>query len=542
MTATMLSWEDKTIQRPKSDSRPLRAVLVFPPSLYKNYTPPVNIGYIGAMMLLKGMDVKVIDASAINNDIPVDEIVRQCVELDPDIVGITMNVLFIKPAYELGRKLKEKGIKVLGGGPHPSIVPEEPIIHGGADIVVYGEGENTVAEIADYLRGERKLEEITGIAYRDKNGYPVTNPARAQVQDLDEFPFPAREIFVREHYTGGTEYYQAHGGMFTSRGCPATCTYCNLSVYGRRVRVRSAQDIFNEMKFLKQNYGVTAFEYLDDTFSAKFARIEELCHLIINDDEMRGIKWQANTRLDFANQDLLELMARSGCFRLFWGLESGDEATLKKVAKKQEVDKAVQTLTWAHEVGIKSICGMMFAFPWDTPQNTMNTVELIRRLEDVVEEFNPLGLLVPVPGTPIYDEYCAKGELKEWWLSDNFGHLYRSNTYFPFFRRRFYNDFALLEDGFFEFDAATKKTIYYATNVIGWHNITRNNPPYKAAALLAAVYVSKVLYAIHPTLEGIVFDKISKLKRKFFGHNVQSWQSEERKLHSMAELTRAGAA
>jgi len=486
-----------------------RILLIFPPSLYRNYTPPLNLAYLGAVLEQQGNTVGVIDASALYWRGSTSEIRKSAEAFAPDMIGITLNALFIQPGYETVRELRSMGVPIVAGGPHPSLLAHEALDHG-VDIVVRGEGEETIGELVDFVNGKQTLDQINGISFR-RQGFYRDNPDRPLITDLDRLPFPAKHLSDRRLYVEDSETYQAMGPIFSGRGCPARCSYCYKGVFGQTIRIRSAENVFLEMLDTYQRYGTTAFEFMDDAFSVDNRRVAELCQLILARMPV-PIRWQCTTRLDLTDRNLLELMHNAGCFRVFYGFESGDRETLRRVRKKLDLDNAIQVLRWTHETGIKSIVGFMYGFPWETEEQVNNTTKIIKRISRFVNEINPLGIMVPVPGTAIYKEYADQYGFKDWWLRDEYGAKYRSNRYYPFFRRRFYNDFALLEDGFFPFPPRVRRAIIRGTRTIGWHNLRRNNNLVKALILLGVVYLSMGIYRIHPSVEQWLFSRLGQLK------------------------------
>ncbi len=496
----------------------MRVLLIFPPSLYRNFTPPLNLAYIGAVLEEQGCEVGIIDASAMHWQGDMAEIRRRAEQFAPDLIGITLNALFIQPGYDTIRELRRLGVPIIAGGPHPSLLAHEALEHG-VDIVVRGEGEATIAELLEHFRGEKELEEIRGISYR-RQGFYRDTPPRPLIRDLDALPFPAKHLFERELYVEDSPTYQAYGPIFSGRGCPARCSYCYKGVFGQSIRIRSAENVLAEMLDLYRRYGTTAFEFMDDAFSVDLERVSKLCDLIRESFPV-PIRWQCTTRLDFTDRNLLRKMKEAGCFRVFYGFESGDRETLRRVNKKLDIDQAIQVLKWTNQTGIRSIVGFMFGFPWETPEQVDATTRIIRRISPFVDEFNPLGIMIPVPGTAIYEEYAERFGLLDWWLKDDFGARYRSNRYYPFFRRRFYNDFALLESGFFPFPPRVRRAIVRGTRTIGVHNLFHNNSLPKALGLLGMVYLSKLLYRIHPELEKAVFDRLGALKDRLLRRRAQ---------------------
>ncbi|MBN2057014.1 cobalamin-dependent protein [bacterium] len=508
MSASVTTGPDEGAQR---DAR--RVLLVFPPSLYLNYTPPLNLAYLAAVLEKAGHFIGIIDASALHGVRTIPTILAEAAAWAPDFIGMTLNVMFIQPAYELARELKKRFPEVMlaAGGPHPSLLGGEALEQG-FDVAVCGEGEETIVELMDVLNGRRQLRDVAGIIYNDGGDY-VETTRRRLIDNLDALPFPAKHLFNAQEYIASTDSYQAFGPIFSGRGCPAQCTYCYKGVFGAQVRVRSAENVFAEMMFLHDRHGVTAFEFMDDTFSIFPDRVERLCDLIL--ESGLTFRWQCTTRLDFTTSDLLIKMKEAGCFRVFYGFETGDPDTLLRIRKRLDIEQAIKVLKWSHEAGIRSIVGFMFGFPWETAAQVNNTTRIIRRLRSFVDEFNPLGIMIPVPGTEIYREFSEQFGLRNWWLEDNFGRRYRTNTYYPYFRKRFYNDFSLLEDGFFPFPPDVRRAIIRGTRVIGTHNIFHNILFPKNIIVYALVHFSMLLYRISPRLEQHIFLMFDRMKGAF---------------------------
>lgn len=487
-----------------------KVLLIFPPSSYRNHTPPLNLAYLAAILENAGTEVRIIDLSALHPPMTAEAALETAREFQPDWIGLTLNVIFIKPAYEFIGKLRSLKIPIVAGGPHPSLMAGEALDNG-CDIVVKGEGERTVLEMHQALVNGADLDLVAGLAFRNAEGQIQETAPRTSIEDLSELPYPAKHLFPEEWYTDDSRDYQKFGAIFSGRGCPAACTYCYKGVFGSGCRFRTADDVFAEMKHLHTRYGVTAFEFMDDAFSVDLDRVESLCDMILAEPDFT-IRWQCTTRLDLTRPDLLRKMRDSGCFRIFYGVESGDKDTLFRVNKHLDLDQAVQVLKWTHEAGIRSIVGFMWGFPWDSPASVRASITFLKRVAPYVDEFNPLGLLIPVPGTRLYHDYSQRYGLENWWMEDRFGRLYRDNTYFPYFQRRFYNDFALLDDGFFPYPKQVKKLIRYGTHLIGRHNLFKNTLTGKAVIIFSAVMLSKLLYKVHPICEQAVFGLIGELK------------------------------
>ncbi len=489
-----------------------RIFLIFPPSLYRNFTPPLNLAYIAAALEQDDHEVRVLDLSALNSPCDFQGAMDEIKAFNPLWIGLTLNVIFIRPAYEFISELRKLGHPIVVGGPHPSLLWDEAL-NNGCDIVVRGEGEETVRALTTALASESPLHDVPGISFRDETGNNHHSPPQKLITDLDNLPLPAKHLFPKEWYTEDSETYQVYGPIFSGRGCPAACSYCYKGVFGSGCRMRSAENVFQEMLELHDTFGVTAFEFMDDAFSADLKRVHKLCDLILDRDNFDPV-WQCTTRMDLTDPDLLVKMQKAGCFRIFYGVESGDLDTLYRVNKHLDLDQAYKVLEWTRSAGIKSIVGFMWGFPWDSPSSVRASINYLKKIAPFTDEFNPLGILIPVPGTALYEKYAARFNLENWWMKDKFGMIYRSNQYFPYYQRRFYNDFSLLKDGFFPYPVSVRKMIKKGINFIGRHNLFNNSHPVRAGMVYAAVLLSKLLFAISPGAEKTFFEFMDHLRVK----------------------------
>ena len=472
----------------------------------------MNLAYVAASLEQDDHEVRIVDLACVNPPMTEDEVLQMIRQFDPHWIGLTLNVIFIQPAYEFIKKLRPLNIPLVAGGPHPSLLAEE-CLDQGFDIVVRGEGEETVRELTRSLVNNSELDEVKGISYRSKEGEYYHNPSRPLIRDLDALPLPAKHLFSKEWYIKDSPFYEIYGPIFSGRGCPANCQYCYKGVFGHGCRLRSAESVFQEMLHLHKTFGVNAFEFMDDAFSADLERISNLCDMILKEPDFQPV-WQCTTRLDLTTPALLKKMYSAGCFRIFYGVESGDTDTLDRVNKHLDLPRAIQVLKWTREAKIKSITGFMWGFPWDSPSSLRSSLDFLRQMAPYTNEFNPLGILIPVPGTGIYNRYKDRYHLDNWWLQNRFGRLYRTNAYFPYYMRRFYNDFALIDDGFFPFPPEVKKMIRQGTRFIGRHNLYSNTAKPIAYLVHVAVITSRILFSIHPLLEQSVFGVLGEIKAR----------------------------
>jgi radical SAM superfamily enzyme YgiQ (UPF0313 family) len=377
--------------------RPIRKVLFIEP---RNPRPHifsrVAIPRLGSVLLAtilrnQGLEVKVV----------VEEIHQpQLNNLDfsPDLVCISSITSTTPRALQLGDYYRQQGIPVAMGGPHPSFMPEESLEH--ADFVVCGEGDEALPELIEALNGQRDLSAIGNLCYYNK-GTIQKNPWRPFLKDLDCLPIPDYNLIH-----GWRSGKQRIISIATSRGCPFGCRFCSvILLFGRQFRFNSLDRVIAE---IRQNGSQSQHIFFcDDNFTADLKRSKQLMERILA--EGLKVEWSAQVRVDAARDpELLKLMARSGCYKVFIGLESINPATLKVYKKAQTVEDIREAVTTFHRFGI-GVHGMfVFGSEEDTIQVMRETVNFSHEID--VDSLQYL-ILTPLPGTPIYDELVSQNRL-----------------------------------------------------------------------------------------------------------------------------------
>ena len=204
-----------------------------------------------------------------------------------------------------------------------------------ADYYVLGEGEETIIALLDKLSNKESIEKIQGIAWREGLDVKKATPT-APILDLDGLPFPDREVlnfhkYKRYFATGFPLHYTAH--LIASRGCPLNCTFCN-PVFGRKVRIRSAENIHEEMKYLHKDFNCCFFFFHDEVMLGGAKKnVIKFCEYVLSQKKM-PFHWAGTTNASMLDLKTLDLMKRAGCIRISFGLESGSPTILKEMKKK----------------------------------------------------------------------------------------------------------------------------------------------------------------------------------------------------------------
>jgi radical SAM superfamily enzyme YgiQ (UPF0313 family) len=385
-----------------------RVFLVNPPSPEPVKTPLLSFCHLAASLRAAGHDVALYDASAPFASKDHAEIRARVAAFEPDLVGLHVKTLHAQPAYALARDLE--GFTLVAGGPHATIVPDE-LLAQGFQYVVRGEGEDVLVELASGKpRGD-----IAGLSFVER-GMRRHNPTRPFLMDLDRLaaPLSALDLFDPSWY-GATKTLPP-AGLLSSRGCPAACTFCSNDVTGRKFRYRSAASVASEVAQMRADHEAIGFTFFDDSFAVGKRRVRELCDAIAALPE--PVWWTCTAHPAHLDRDVLADMKRAGCAGIDIGMESADPGMLLRIGKGVTVERVLQVLAWCAELGIHSVVNLMFGWPDETDAELDATVGFLDRAMPIAGGFNARGVVVPYPGTKIYDEHHERFGFTGWWIRE----------------------------------------------------------------------------------------------------------------------------
>ncbi len=371
--------------------------------------PPLGILYISSHLKRRGFDVKVVDTTFMDRA----EAHRRIREARPPVVGIYGNLITRPDVLELTRTAREAGAWVVVGGPEPANYPEQ-YLDRGAHVVVVGEGEVTLEELLPHLaeHGPRGMEDIQGLVYREPGGEVVRTPPRPGIRELDEQPFPDREAIAVEDYL---EVWREHHGkgpvsLITARGCPYTCKWCSHAVFGYTHRRRSPENVVDEVEAIVDRYQPDMLWYADDVFTIHhrwlFNYADEL--------ESRGLHlpFETISREDRLNEEVVDTLARMGCYRLWIGSESGSQRVLDAMDRRADAERIREMVALLQSRGIEAGLFVMLGYEGEEPEDIEATVEHLKKA-------NPDRFLTtvayPIKGTPYHEEVEDRiAALKPW--------------------------------------------------------------------------------------------------------------------------------
>lgn len=394
-----------------------RVFLVNPPSPEPVQSPLLSFCHLAASLRAAGHEVALHDASATHAPRSHAEIADRITAFAPDLVGLHLKTLHVQPAYALAAELAGRFVLV-AGGPHATIVPDEPLAHG-FRWVIRGEAEDALVELAEVIDGTRAAPTVAGLSWLD-HGMVRHNPTRPFNTDLDRLapPLSVLDLFDPSWYGAAP----IAGGVFppvgilSSRGCPQACTFCSNDVTGRKFRYRSAPSVAAEIALLRDRYGLGAFSFFDDSFAVGRRRVTELCDAILGSGA--PVHWTCTAHPAHLDREVIADMKRAGCAGIDIGMESADPRMLLRIGKGVTVDRVLDVLRWASDLGVHTVVNLMFGWPDETDAELESTIGFMDRAAPFAGGFNARGVVVPYPGTEIYETNHERFGFTGWWLRE----------------------------------------------------------------------------------------------------------------------------
>lgn len=362
--------------------------------------PPLGLLYIASHLRSLGFNVDLMDSTFMTRT----EHLQSVRNKQAPVVGIYVNLMTRGNAIKVMQAAKQAASKVVLGGPEPVNYAEE-YLDRGADVIVSGEGELTLAELIPTLLTGNSLGGVAGVVFRGSDGTLVTTQAREQVKPLDDRPYPARESIDMTQYL--SVWHTHHGAssvsLITARGCPYTCRWCSHSVYGFTFRRRSPEDVADELQHIRDTYDPDQVWYADDVFTMSRHWLRSFAEEL----ERRDLHFPFETisREDRLDEEVVELLARLGCYRLWVGAESGSQRVLDAMDRRTDVVRMRKVIEMLQHQGIRAGTFIMVGYvdeQWEDIDKT--AAHLCESLPDDVLT----TLAYPIKGTPYYEDVSAR--------------------------------------------------------------------------------------------------------------------------------------
>ncbi len=384
----------------------VKVALVYPPygavrnepgikTVKENYGifPSLSLLYVAGILEAAGCEVIFIDAHA--EDLTLEETVARLQAFGPEFVGYTLTTYLFFQSMDWIKAIREHvDVPVIVGGVHLSIYPRETLTYDDIDYAVTNEAEIALPELLGALVRGTDLSQVRGIAFKQPDGKVVVTP-KAPDCNVDESPFPARQLIDNSIYYSFISQYKNFSCFITSRGCPYKCIFCEQG--SKPFRARSPKNVVDELELCYKEFGIRELDFFDSSFTIRKDRVIAIC------DEIQrrklDIVWAARTRVDCITDDVLEAMRRGGCNRIYYGIESGNREILQTLKKSTSLEmyKDVVARTKAH--GINTFGYFMVGNPHETEATIRQTIRLALDLDLDYAQFSKV---TPMPATEMY--------------------------------------------------------------------------------------------------------------------------------------------
>jgi len=359
--------------------------------------PPLGLLYISSALKRAGHTVTVFDSTFKSPQ----DFREMLSEVLPEAVGMYSNVITRDQILAMIKEVTGVRIPVIVGGPDAT-GDGEAYLQAGALAVVRGEGEQTAVELFEKLEKEGPGADYAGIAgLALMNGSVVRTAERERVSKLDELPHPDRKAIDLTRYV--EVWRERHGyssvSLITQRGCPYTCTWCSREIFGNSVRQRSVENVIEELEGIKADYAPDQLWFADDVLTLNknwtLALTEKMAE--------RGLttRFECLSRVDRVDEQILRNLKKAGCFRIWYGAESGSEKVVKAMAKGFTVEQVKRSVKLTMDTGIEAGLFILLGYPGETLGDVLKTMGMIRELKP---HYCGGSVAYPIKGTPFYEE------------------------------------------------------------------------------------------------------------------------------------------
>jgi anaerobic magnesium-protoporphyrin IX monomethyl ester cyclase len=375
--------------------------------------PPLGILYLSAFLKREGFSVEVFDATFRDFD-DFEAVVKR---VKPRIVGLYANIITRDNVLRLARIAKANGVEfVLAGGPDASEWCDQYFANG-IDIIGLNEGEHTLLELIPWLqqKGMAGIEQVRGIMY-SKDGRPHRTPPRPAITDLDSLPWPDRDVLKMDEYFHAWKSHHGESSvsLITARGCPFHCAWCSSEVFGHTHRQRSPKDVVDEMLMLKKRYNPDIMWISDDVLTIN----KKWTHEFIREVKTRKAEhpYECLSRVDLVDRDILKGLRETGCFRIWYGAESGSQKILDSMRKGTTVEQVREAARITQEVGMQAGFFILLGYPDETTADIRTTIDFLKETRpDVVGT----SVAFPIKGTEFHERVETRIIPDENWSSRN---------------------------------------------------------------------------------------------------------------------------
>jgi len=382
----------------------------FRPLEYYTVTQPLGLMYLASTLRQHGHEVAIVDMIA--DVLSPEDAVERAKPFAPDLVGIHAMTHEAPTMHTLARLLKgwRSDLPVAAGGPHPSTDPHETLRNEAIDALCIGEGEDTAPEMFRHMLAGESPVGVLGTAYR-KDGEVVIEPPRPPILDLDRIPFPAWDLIDVPRYFDLPKFStvckrKQYMSIFTSRGCPYSCTYCH-TIFTKKFRTRSVDNVIAELRTLHDQWGIRELHIIDDIFNCQMDHAKKICDRIVEEKLDFAITFPNGVRGDLMDKELLQKLSKAGCYRITYAIETASPRLQKVIKKHNKLDKLRQVIEWTDEMNILQNGFFMLGFPGETREEINTTIKYALDSKLHTAQFFVVN---PFEGTELTEQARALGK------------------------------------------------------------------------------------------------------------------------------------
>lgn len=368
--------------------------------------PPLGILYVSAWLDDHGFPNTIFDTTFSRLDL----LKEYLLENRPKYLGVYVNLMTRVNVMKMVKFIRSqellKDMTVILGGPEVKNNAEDFLNHG-ADYLIIGEGENSMQELLETLdSGDiSDIKNVQGLAILDENGELIFTPERTKMRDIDELPMPARHKIDLQLYLDAWKEHHGQNAVSVStmRGCPYTCKWCSRAVYGLSYRRRSAKHVADELQYIKDTYNPDSLWFVDDVFTVSHKWLREFAAEL--ESRNLQIPYECISRADRMNEEVTDLLKKSGCFRVWIGAESGSQKIIDLMDRRVEVGQVREMIQLTQAKGMEAGTFIMLGYPGETEEDIEET---INHLKVSNPDHFTITVAYPIKGTELFMEIEAK--------------------------------------------------------------------------------------------------------------------------------------
>jgi len=374
------------------------------------HMPNIQLLYVAATFEQLNVEVEFIDMVGMEID---DSLLQEKLSsFDPDLICLSIFTSHFHNAVSYARFFKSflPKVEIMIGGVHTSIYPLETMEHvSEIDYSCVGEAEMVLPEFVRRIRNNEEFDGLPGLIWRKAGNIEYSGPAPLN-NDIDSCPFPARHLIPNSVYFNFISSYRNYTVFNSSRGCPYRCIFCEAG--GTKWRARSAENIVAEFRECYEKHNIREIDIFDSSFTISKRRVLELCDLLQKSGLNKKISWNIRSRVNTIDEEILKALKAGGCYRIFYGIESGDVEVLKTLRKEISLDRVREVICKTNENGISAFGYFLIGSPGETKESARKTIEFAKSLP---LDFAIFNCLTAFPQTELYEKYYKPYVENDFW-------------------------------------------------------------------------------------------------------------------------------